>query len=302
LNQPTRSGADLCNAVLSIATPRDADHSTGFLSLEFLRAAVTAALRCHAAQCGANLRDAAPSDAQLRNAERCHAMPSTVFFSLEVSMFDFVEVWITGTMPMLMARFGELAEASVPGGSGKGTRPIDPDAGVSKTPREHAEQMVYRDAKGLCFPGPAIARLLCEAGSNHKMKGSRRAVKWIVPAAVSVLDDMMPLYLPDRETRITEYEVDSRRVVNPKTKGALLCHRPRLEQWSARFTLRIKSDLLKPALVRQLLTEGGQMIGIGAFRPEKRGPFGVFDVVAWDCVDGRSASAKRGKQRDQDVA
>ena len=37
-----------------------------------------------------------------------------------------VEVWITGTQPLLMARFGEEAEASVPGGSSKGTRPVIP--------------------------------------------------------------------------------------------------------------------------------------------------------------------------------
>ncbi len=203
-------------------------------------------------------------------------------------MFEYVEVWVEGSMPLLMARMGDEALASLPGGSGKGTRSADPDAGMGQTPRQHAEKAVYRDECGLCFPGAAIGRLISDAGANHKMKGSRRSVKFLVPAAVLVLDEMMGLYEPDRESRITEYEVDSRRVVNPKTKGAMLCHRPRIERWSARVNLRIKTDLLKPAFVRQLLTEGGEQLGIGAFRPEKRGPFGLFSVVAWDCVDARS--------------
>lgn len=52
------------------------------------------------------------------------------------------------------------------------------------TPREQAEAVVYRDAAdGTCyFPGAAIARLVREAGSNHKLKGSRRAVKFVVPS------------------------------------------------------------------------------------------------------------------------
>jgi hypothetical protein len=32
-------------------------------------------------------------------------------------------------------------------------------------------------------------------------------------------------------------------------------------------------------MAQQLLTEAGQSIGIGDFRPEKRGPFGTFRVI-----------------------
>jgi hypothetical protein len=33
--------------------------------------------------------------------------------------------------------------------------------------------------------------------------------------------------------------------------------------------------------VNKLLVEGSQQIGIGAFRPEKGGPFGTFLVTEW---------------------
>lgn len=209
--------------------------------------------------------------------------------------FSYVEVWIEGTMPLLMSRFTEEAEASVPGGHGKGTRSAS-SAAVKPTPREQAEKSAYREGKKpgapLVFPGAALQRLMREAGSNHKEKGTRKTLKYRVPAAVLVLDEFVPLYADDRKKRAEDFEVDSRSAVNPFTKGRMMCHRPRLEKWAAKFRIRINEEVMNPQIIRQLLTEGGEQIGIGAFRPEKGGTFGLFSVVAWDCVDGRSATKK----------
>ena len=210
--------------------------------------------------------------------------------------FQYVETWIEGTMPLLMAAFGTEAAENVPGGSAPGTRPSI-TAVKQITPREHAEKSCYRETSSpdspLVFPGTAVQRAIVEAGGNHKEKGTRKSMKYRVPAAVLVLDELAPLYAEDRKTRLTTYEVDSRRVVNPKTKGAMLAHRPRLERWVLKITIRINESLMDPAFVRQLLGEAGEQIGIGAFRPEKRGPFGLFSVVAWDCVDGAAALKRR---------
>ena len=40
-------------------------------------------------------------------------------------------------------------------------------------------------------------------------------------------------------------------------------------------------DAASPVWIK-LLQEAGQSIGIGDFRPEKRGPFGTFRVVKFD--------------------
>ena len=55
-----------------------------------------------------------------------------------------------------------------------------------------------------------IGRLLREAGSNHKLKGSRKSAKFVVPAAVLVLDDAIILRNGDGQTPIKDFEVDSR--------------------------------------------------------------------------------------------
>ena len=67
----------------------------------------------------------------------------------------------------------------------------------------------------------------------------------------------------------------------PSTKGRVIRHRARLNEWSFRVNLRINDSILHEDVVRRLMTEGLQQIGLGDFRPEKGGPFGTSDLVSW---------------------
>lgn len=183
-----------------------------------------------------------------------------------------VLVKIKGCTPLLQHRFNEAAEIPRP------TRGVLVNYG---TPREQAEKVCYRDKHGkFYFPGGAIGRLIREAGSNHKMKGTRKSAKYVVPAAVLVMDDSVTICNGNGKPA-SDFEVDSRPVVIPSTKGRVMRHRPRFDEWSATFTLRINDLILPIDFVQTLLTEGGQQIGIGDFRPEKGGPFGTFQIVSW---------------------
>lgn len=184
-----------------------------------------------------------------------------------------VQVTIRGTTSLLQNRFNENAEQ--PGA----TRAVLVSRG---TPREEATKSAYINKDGNhWFPGAAIGRLLREAGSNHKLKGSRKSAKFVVPAAVLVLDDAVVLRNGDSHTPIKDFEVDSRPVVIPATKGRVMRHRPRHDCWSAVFNVRINEQILPVDFVQTLLSEGGQQIGIGDFRPEKGGPFGTFLITQW---------------------
>ena len=183
-----------------------------------------------------------------------------------------IDVSIKGTTPLLQHRFTEQAEAN------SSTRKVLVSNG---TPREQAEKAVYRNDQGFYFPGAAISRLLREAGSNHKLRGTRKSAKYVIPAAVLVLVDGVQLLNGDGKSPAKDYEVDSRPVTIPATKGRIMRHRPRFDQWSANFTLRVNDSILPVDFIQQLLTEGGQQIGIGDFRPEKGGLFGTFNVIEW---------------------
>jgi hypothetical protein len=188
-----------------------------------------------------------------------------------------IEAWIEGTLSMLQHRMADGALEKTKTRSNTADAPVDP--------RNEAEKGVYRLVnKQLAVPGAAFSRLMREAGGSHKIKGSRKAVKYLVPAAVLVLNDLCGIYLHDRKTKVIDFEVDSRPVVIPATKGRVMRHRARFNEWAIKFSMRIDETILSEALVRQLLTEGGEQIGIGDFRPEKGGPFGTFALVAWDVV------------------
>lgn len=184
-----------------------------------------------------------------------------------------IEASIRGTTPLLQHRFTEQSEQE------SSTRKMVVKRG---TPREQADKVAYRNQDGTYYlPAAAISRLLREAGGNHKLKGSRKSAKYVVPAAVLVMHDTITLLNGDDTSPAKDFEVDSRPVTIPATKGRIMRHRPRFDKWSAKFTVRVNDDILPDEFVNQLLTEGGQQIGVGDFRPEKGGPFGTFIVTNW---------------------
>lgn len=179
---------------------------------------------------------------------------------------------IEGLTPMLQHRFGDAEEMDA------ASRKIHVK---TKDPREEAEKCAYRNAAGeLYVPGAAIARMVREAGAAHKQRGSRKSLKYVVPAAILVPEEQ--IVLRDAEgNALTDYEVDSRPVVIPSTKGRIMRHRPRLNYWCAEFHIEIDDDVLEASLIHQLLIEGGSKLGLLDFRPEKGGTFGRFAVVSW---------------------
>lgn len=182
-----------------------------------------------------------------------------------------VAVEIRGTSPLLIHRFGEDAEQSKP------TRQVQVD---KRDPREEARKVAYIAPDGtFYFNAFSIPGSMGNAGANHKMKGSRKSLRFVVPSAVRTTTDTVTILNGNGPAK--DFEVDARPVTIPATKGRVMRYRPRFDQWGAKFDLLINDDLLSLDMAHQLLNEAGVGIGIGDFRPEKRGPFGCFRVVHW---------------------
>lgn len=186
-----------------------------------------------------------------------------------------VHCLIEGTAPLLQNRFGERAEV-------EGNRATRNATLKARTPRDQASDVEYRAKDSTIWhPGAGIARLLREAGSQHKQKATRKSVKFLVPAAVIVLDECISV-LDKNDKKLTTYEVDSRGAVIPATKGRVMRHRPRHDEWRMAFKLRVNENVLGEEMIHELLQQGGEQIGLGDFRPEKGGPFGTFRVLKWE--------------------
>jgi hypothetical protein len=185
------------------------------------------------------------------------------------------QVEITGINPLLIHRFAGEPEGS----SRKAKVESAPDTRVI------AEKAANIAPDGTHYISAfALVNAMTAAGSNHKMRGTRKSVRFIVPSAVRVVSsDATCIILVDGRPAKT-FEVDARPVTIPATKGRIMRYRPRYERWSMRFELQVEDDLIDPTLVHQLLTEAGVQVGVDDFRPEKRGPFGTFRVTSWQEV------------------
>jgi hypothetical protein len=186
-----------------------------------------------------------------------------------------INVTIQGLTPMLQHRFGEDAEVD----GSKAARNVTV---VRGTPREEATKVVYQNGEGkFYFPGTWLLGTIRNAGANHKMRGSRKSAKYIVPAAVRIGEIEILIRNGDGKSLVRDFEVDSRPITIPSTKGRIMRHRPRFDCWSAEFSLVLNDEILPEEFVQQLLTEAGMQVGIGDFRPEKCGSFGTFRITRW---------------------
>ena len=188
-----------------------------------------------------------------------------------------IKVEIAGVSPLLLNRFTEAAQEK----SGNATSAVH--SGKKGTPREQSEPKLYRDSNGApVLPGPNLFRAIVDAGSFIKSGKSKVTTmrSSLVPAGVALMELELPI-TPGK------WEPDSRAVVIPATGGRIMCHRPRFDQWSVKFSLDIDQTLFADTLVRELVDLAGQRIGVGDFRPARKGPFGRFKVTNWK-VDKKS--------------
>lgn len=178
---------------------------------------------------------------------------------------------IEGVSPLLLNRFHEAAQQAVSSGTSSVLH------GQKPPPREQAEVKLYRDSTGACvLPGPNLFAALIEAGKHVKSGKSKLSTNRssLVPAGMSVLELELPI-LPNK------WEVDSRAVVIPSTGGRIMCHRPRFDEWRLQGTVQVDESMFGERLVRDLFDLAGSRVGLGDFRPSRRGPFGRFKVVSW---------------------
>ena len=180
-----------------------------------------------------------------------------------------VEVEIRGVTPLLIHKFNEEAEQA------KATRRVEVK---QRDPRDEATKNAYIAQDGsYYFNAFSIPSAMGNAGANHKMRGTRKTLRFVVPSAVRMKRDTITILNGAGPAK--SFEVDSRPVTIPATKGRVMRHRPRFDQWGARFEMYVNEALLSVEDAHKLLSEAGESIGIGDFRPEKRGPFGTFRVT-----------------------
>ena len=177
-----------------------------------------------------------------------------------------VRVKVKGLSPIMMHRY-----------------PLEPIEALEKKPvAEQAEISAYRmpavgDEPGELFvPGVAMQRALVNGATFSTGKG-RGSLQKAVAASVLVSPEYLGL-------GTAVYSIDSRRVVIGATKGGVIRHRPRIESWELTFEILWDDALLSEVQLRRVVDDTGSRVGLLEFRPERKGPFGRFHVVAWEVL------------------
>jgi hypothetical protein len=184
-----------------------------------------------------------------------------------------IDVTIEGVTPLLCNKFTDKAAMS----ASAGTR-MSAVGGDKGTPKEQAEERLYigHENKPM-IPQPNLFRCLIDAGTFFKAGKSKVTTQKnsLIPACVEI--DGIELPLISKEG----WSVDTRAVRIPATGGRILCHRPSFNDWKIVFAMRIDTQLISTKLVREIVDAAGRRIGLGDFRPDRKGPFGKFVVTNW---------------------
>lgn len=182
----------------------------------------------------------------------------------------------TGLSPLLMANIQsvnlDLPQMKL------GTKPNKGD--VEKI----AEGMTYRNEDGTYYvPTQALRSSLLTGCSGMKFPGSRQSPKTIFQALVFPSEERATvLSLKGKPVTSHEPQIDSG--VNKASKSRIIVVRARIPEWKLEVPFEI-DDEFAPSNFDQfmdaLLTiwnRAGRVAGIGAWRPEKQGRFGRYQV------------------------
>jgi len=146
------------------------------------------------------------------------------------------------------------------------------------TPEDEAERGLYwtEDKKSIAFPARNIHATILHAASGMKVPGNKKmALIPILCGDFHIEPDMVPF-------NTTDYEIFTCTAVIQRQR--IFRSRPNLKTWKLEFTTCWESQFLGKGedfteyVLKPLLEIAGSRIGIGDYRPAKRGPFGRFVI------------------------
>jgi len=148
---------------------------------------------------------------------------------------------------------------------------------------EEAEKVAYRTDKGyLYLPARNLKR--CMLGASSWFKIGRISMKQLIAGCV-MLEPREIIFTNHKGKKLKNYEIDSRPVV--VNRARIMRHRPLLSEWKVEFDL-IYNDAVIPTnkvdVLKNILIEGGQRIGLCDHRPQTYGENGTYEVVEFKKV------------------
>lgn len=141
-----------------------------------------------------------------------------------------------------------------------------------------AEKVAYRNKKKqLIVPSRCLKACFINGASWRKF--GKKSAKPIV-AGCTRISPIEIILLDKKDKPMTKYEIDLRTVVIQKAR--IVRSRPRLDYWKLKFEIIYDERIIKDAeILKLILEESGQRIGLLDNRPQKFGENGCFEITEW---------------------
>lgn len=190
--------------------------------------------------------------------------------SLVQSSVKRVHVKIRGLPPgIIFQGKGVMAADEGESGKKKKHRPAEEEA------RLRAHWTTVSGKKEMCIPWVMLYQSICTAAGSFKFRG-QKTMATIVAATISCETDRIPLGT-DKFEVLEEYVK-----IPPKTGAMVMVGRPRLPKWEAEFTMVADDEMYAVENLRDIIAHAGKLVGIGAWRPQLKGPYGRFEVAEFE--------------------
>jgi hypothetical protein len=179
-----------------------------------------------------------------------------------------IEVPILGTTPLIIHRFSEKAKRQMLDAmQGKKTPK------TAKDPQAEYEACLYRFADGGSgFPVIGFKAATVGAARFYDKSVSMVGLRQQMFFGGDIGVDGQMLARIAGEPKMRED------VVRVGTGGADLRYRPEFRDWSTVLRVTYVSSMLTRSSVLSLIDAGGMGVGVGEWRPERKGDFGTYRV------------------------
>lgn len=145
-------------------------------------------------------------------------------------------------------------------------------------PKVDAENVAYRTKDGYLFvPGRCVKACLLNAASWYKF--GKKSAKPII-AGCTRIEPQEIILTNKKGKKQKDYEIDIRPVVVQRAR--IMRARPSIKEWILSFKLVYNSELIQETdILRLILEEARQRIGLLDNRPQRYGDNGTFKVIKW---------------------
>jgi hypothetical protein len=174
-----------------------------------------------------------------------------------------IKVTIEGTTPILFNRFRDIA---IEGKSKKRT------GAMAESDVE--DKLYIQDGKAQ-LPATYLRNSIVEASKQFKIVGKGKSTYSKLVASTMNIE---PFYI---ELEADKYEIFRISAVNPMTKGRMMTERPKFNKWVASFEIILNDEAVPISVINEILEQAGKYVGVGDWRPEKKGMFGKFMITSF---------------------